>query len=352
MSTIAAKKLHTALAKARNVGLVEETFTIEDCELVLRNLRPEQYVAAEQDCQGTEAGRAYMHAYQKAHLSRAIVSVNGVDLRDVDFVEVEEEDPKTHQPKKVKLELHQYLMTHMLNSWSLESIYTAMRKFYDVIEMAERKAKEGINFLLPEESNEEKYRRLLLEAKACEAEIPDTMIDTILEDIGLTRKASAEELRRVEEKTAQLAKDLGSEPTSPPEPESPPLPARQASEPLPEPYPEPEPEPTVRRPLNQGTRSPVVDPHATFQQAIANRRVSEPPPVVKSQEAPAVSRASQIAALEEGRVPEAYSLHPEAATEVVEIRKQAPVDVKVVAAILDKPPAAGINPKFRPGPKV
>lgn len=335
MSTIDSKKLHAALAKARNVGLVEEPFTIEDCELVLRNLRPDEYAAAIQDCDGLEAA-AYMNTYQKGHISRAIVEVNGTDLRSVEYVTVEEEDPKTHQPKKVKLELHRYLTEHMLNTWGKEAVYTAFRKFGDVVELAERKSTEGITFIVPDETTEDRYRRLLLEAKEIEASIPGTMVDSILEDIGFIRKASPEELKRVTEKTAQLARELDA------------VQEEVQAEPE-EVEPEEEAPPPVPAPVS---RPPLVDPHVTLQQAIAARRAPEsmqPAPVRQAPpEPPVMSRAEQTAVLEA----EAFSLQPDAAHEVVEIRKQPPLDPRVAATILDQPPAAGINPRFKAPPRI
>lgn len=313
MSTIAAKKLHEALAKARNVGLVEEAFTIEECDLVFRNLRPDEYAAALQDCNGLE-DVAYANAWQKGHITRSIVEINGVDLRDVEYVEVEEDDP-TKSTKKVRLELHRYLADHMISSWGKEAIFTAFRKFSDVVELAERKAKEGVTFIVPDETDEEQYRRLLLEVRELESVLPTTLVDSILSDSGFVRKSSQEELKRVEEKTSQLARDLEVEP---------------------------EPAPAPRR------NSPV-DPHATLQQAIANRRTAEPPALpepVSEPEPQRVSRAAEYAALEEG----AFNLNPESATEVVEVKPKPPVDHK--ALVIDPPVTAGINPRFKAPPRI
>jgi hypothetical protein len=333
MSIIAAKKLHEALAKARNVGLVEEPFTIEDCDLVLRNLRLDEYSAAIQDCTGLE-GTDYMNTYQTAHIARAIIEVNGVDLRDVEYVEVEEEDPKNNRTKKVRLELHKYLHDHLLNTWGKEAIFIAYRKFGDVVELAERKAKAGITFIVPDETDEEKYRRLLLEAKELEGVLPGSLVDSILSDSGFVRKTSQEELQRVEERASQFARDL------------------EISEPETELDPEPEPEELPPAPPPAPSRRPV-DPHATLQQAIANRRSTEPAPAPQPrptapppEEPKPSSRAVEYAQLEE----EAFNLHPESATEVVEVKPKPQVDPK--SLVVDPPVSAGINPRFRPPPKV
>ena len=348
MSTIAAKKLHDALAKARNVGLVEEAFTIESCDLVFRNLRLDEYSAAIQDCNGLE-GTDYMNAYQTAHICRSIVEVNGVDLRDVEYVEIEEEDPKTNRPKKVRLELYKYLLDNVLKTWGKEAIFIAYRKFGDVVEMAERKAKEGITFIIPDETDEEKYRRLLLEVKELEGVLPTSLVDTILSDSGLVRRASQEELARVEERASQLAKDLQQEPSGSPEDEMIRLTREAKAEDEEEEAYEPMPQETPPPPT---PRTRPVDPHATLQQAIANRRASEPAPRPEPvQQSPQrldepkpSNRAAEYAQLEA----EAFNLHPESATEVIEVKPKPQAEVLRV----DPPVVSGINPRFKAPPKV
>lgn len=327
MSTIAAKKLHDALAKARNVGLVEEPFTIEGCDLVFRNLRLDEYSDAIKDCTGLE-GTDYMNAYQTAHISRSIIEVNGVDLRDIEYVEVDEEDPKNNRIKKVRLELHKYLFDHVLSTWGKEAIFIAYRKFGDVVELAERKAKDGITFIVPDETDEEKYRRLLLEVKELEGILPGSLVDAILSDSGLVRRASQEELQRVDERTAQLAKDLEEAPES--DEYEPELPQEEAPSP---------------------PRSRAVDPHTTLQQAIANRRASEPAPAPPPppEEPKISSRAAEYAQLE-AQAQEGFNLHPESAHEVIEIKAKPPIDPQTLR--VDPPLRAGINPRFKAPPKV
>lgn len=330
MGTISAKTLKSAISKARNVGLVEEAFTIEGCDLVLRNLRPDEYSALLRDCDGLE-DMAYLYQYQKGHLSRSIVEIDGVDLRSTEYVQIEEEEGK-----KVKLELHQYLTDHVLNTWSKEVLYIAFRKFSDVVELAERKAKQGITFLLPDETNEEKYRRLITEAKAVEDELPSTLSDSILEDLGLMRRSTAEEVKRAMDRTDQLAREqkaAEAEVVAPPP--APPVvqPPREEA---------PAPKPQAR----------VIDPHMSLQQAIEARKqpsipVPAPAPAVTAD--PRTSRAARLAAIENGDLdPEllnAERLQPEAATEVIEIK---PTQFDPRALVLDQPAQGGLNPRFRP----
>jgi len=364
MPGIAAKNLNAALFKAKNIGLVEESFILQDCELTLRNLRPDEYLAVLQACQGLDS-EAYLNAYQLEHISRSIVVINGADLHDVKYVEEEEPDPKNPEKlRTIKLELHAYLNKHVVSTWSKEAIYTAYRKFTDVIEKAERKAKEGITFLLPEETNEEKYRRLLLEAKECEGDLPDSLIDHVLDELGFMRKTTAEEIKAAMERTDQLARAEEASKGAPETPVSEPFQeVSSATEPV-VPNPQVISSGMLRQPLNQPVGRIPVDPHQSLQQAIEARRapvnvsVAQPTQEESSSNVP-LNRAAKIAALEvdagmadivmpgkDGDIPIYQQLGNEP-IEVVEVRKQAPVDPNAVGAILDQPPRSGINPRFR-----
>jgi hypothetical protein len=346
MSVLDAKKLNNALAKAKNVGLVEESFTIEDCEITLRNLRPDEYVASLAACQGLD-DVAYLHTYQKEHLARSIVVLNGIDLHDVKYVEKEEPDPKhPEKSRTVKVELHDYLSKNVVSTWSREVVYTVYRKFSDVIEKAERKAKEGVSFLLPDETNEEKYRRLLLEAKECESDLPDSLLDHILEDHGLMRRTTAEEVKAAMERTDQLAREAEAKVAQDSETGTEVAPEKVEVKKVEEPE-DKSVDDDVRQPLNQLPGKLPTDPHQTLQQLIEARRKGQgdsPSPV---------NRTTKIAALEAEAgigVGEEVPVQEQSPQEVVEIRKQEPVDPKKVR--IDQPPVAGINPRFRLPPKV
>lgn len=201
MRTLSAKKL--SLEKARGLGLYTEVVAIGDCELTLRNLRPDEYEAALADCDGQEE-MGYLNAFQKTHVCRAIIGVNGTDLSDVNFIEDEEEqvDPKTKQTKvvTVKYERHTWILKKIVDTWGKEALYVAYRKFGDVVAEAEKKAREGIEFRVAEESAEEKYRRLLGDMKEIEDEVPPELVDRILEEAGLSRKTSQEQAKAIEDR--------------------------------------------------------------------------------------------------------------------------------------------------------
>jgi len=315
MSTIPVKTLKDALSKARNVGLVEEAFSLEGCDFVIRNLRPAEYAAVMQDCAELEE-LAYLNHYQMSHLARAIVEIDGVDLRGVTIVQVDE---------RTKMELHQYLLDNVISTWSKEFLYTAFRKFGDVVELAERKAREGVTFILPDETDSEKYRRLLTEAKSVEGELPDTLVKAILDEVGFASKSSQQELQSVEQSgLAEFAKEQMAE-LAEAEVETP-------AEEEPEPAPEPE-----------APKRVIRDPHATLQAAIAKRQqpqqagpapVVEPPPASQLPAAEVSTRAALIAALEREE-------------ETLEIDARAPAKPDPKHVRVDGPPSAGINPRYR-----
>jgi hypothetical protein len=336
VGTIDSKKLNAALAKAKNIGLVEEACTIGGCDLVFRSLRSEDYTAVLQDCDGAPEDE-YIARYQKGHVSRSIVEINGVDLRDSKFVTVEEPDP-TGTMRSVTLELPQYLTKHMLDTWGKESLDIAFKKLGDVLELAERQAKVGINFNPEEETPEEKYRRLILEARAIEKDLPGSLLDKILEDQGLVRQSTAEEIKRAMSRTDQMVREQAQAPVAAPPVEEPKV---VPAEP---PAAAPVAAPAASRPPRP------VDPHATLQNAIATRKAMEVPVVKSEQAEPKPTRAAMIAALEGSsqQTPDfssAVSLQADP-SEVVEI-KRAPMDLQAASPIVDSPPIAGINPRFK-----
>jgi hypothetical protein len=348
MGTISEKKIESALAKARNLGIVEEDFTIEDCAVVLRNLRPEEYAVILKECEECEGGD-YVTAYQKGHISRALVEVNGVDLRETDFVEVEEVDPKTGATRQVSLELHSYLERNLISSWSKEAVFTAYRKFGDVVLKAEKKAKEGIKFEIPDETPEEKFRRILGELKEAEEDVPSLLLDRILEDAGYMRKSTAEEVKSAMDRAnalarEQIAKEKAQEQVPEQEVSAPPTPPRPsiAEELM-----------RKRQPLNRQPVELPVDPHQVIQQvAEQSAPPAAPilPAIIPAKPDPAAShRAQQIAAMEGGLdLIEGGPSVPPVSAEVAELRERPKMDPEAFSKGIDQPPLVGINPRYRP----
>jgi hypothetical protein len=404
MATLKAKKLQLALKKAQNVGRVEEAVTIDGCSIVLQNLATEDYELIIRDTAELD-GAEYLHAYQIGHVSRSIVEIEGIDLRDVKFIEddvaagvyvVSAVASNEGQAKKaaallgeaglkavvVPPEAEEELRTirveraewikQRISTWGREAISVAYRKFADLLVRAEEKAQEGIQFRIADESNEDKFRRLLVEAKALEENLPDEIIEKVLSDVGYVPGSTPEQLAEVARQAKEFAEEraraadaseaedeqdaVQEEPSAPPprvntiqdfarEITS----SRGAEAPQPETI---DPEELMRR------RQPL------------NRIITQPPvPVAQQQAAPvhvpaqirdsavaasSLGRSEQIAAIEarlDPTLPAQLAQERLAQQDVPELsRKAMPVDRNVMS-IIDTKPVAGLNPKFRPIPK-
>jgi len=318
-NTVSAKRIHEALAKARNIGISEESFTIEDCALVLRSLRHEEYGLITKECQDKGDLAMLDGTYEKGHLAHGIVEINGIDLRSTDFVEVEEDDPKTGTPKVVKLEKVEYLRKYVLSTWSREAVHIAFRKLSDVVDAAEKKAKSGIVFNAEDETTEDKFRRLIGEMHEIQEEIPPSLVDRILEEHGLMLKSTAEDIKVAMEKADELAREK-----------------EEAEKALEDPA-----EPIVpRQPMNRGVVSLPPDPH---QNIIPQTPIQAVP-----------QRLKDIAALEEAVMPVASQTLPVAPAAAQQgdpvelVKAQQKVDPKALVSALDQPPRSGINPRFKP----
>lgn len=339
MATLQLKKIAAALAKAQGVGQVEEDATIAGCRVVLRSLRPDEYEQIHADTAEKE-DLAYLNAYRIEHLARSIVELNGEDLRSVDYVEVEGEDGKP-----INIERHEFLKTYVLGTWGREAVDTAFRKFNDVVQKADKASAEGVHFDTPDETSEDKYRRLLTELRDAEGELPMDLALRLLEEAGYTKRASQQDFDAAEERlrnmaTVTEAKIVEPEAVPPPvEPTPAPRPQAPPPSPLPAP-PAPMSRPAsaeelmrVRQPVHGQVSTPTPAP---------TRPTGTPPPLTRSQ---------QIA-LEEGLDPSALdgSVTIQGGTEIPEVQPQPKLDAKAASAILDRPPVGGQNRRFRPPP--
>lgn len=427
MATRSANKIRESLKKAQNVGCIEEPVEIAGCSIVLRNLRPEEYPAILQDLEDVPE-EEYVFAYQLENVSRSIVEVNGEDLRNVDFIEDEvpsgayllvcqlpSETAASTISKKlreefkvkativppheegdtstrlVKIERHEWLRKNVLATWSKEALVVSWRKFSELLAKADEKAKEGVKFHIPDETDEQKVRRLLGEMIEASEDLPNEMLDRILGDVGLLRKANKEELDVAAERLAALRDSTQAAP--PPAPEPAPAPPAPVAPPAP---PQPAPVDTAalmrnRQPLNQQYVAPPMPAQPqpvpaqvraqvpdSIRKAAAFNTASVNPSMVDStvgpvqaeaeatfarwarlgvEEEPAQgTRASKIAALESL---DGLDVGPPATSPFVKpvssapgevpvlSEKSAPVDSKGLMSIVEKPPVVGINPRFK-----
>jgi len=402
MATLKATKLREALQKAKNVGVVEELVTIAGCEMVFQNLPSEAYETIMADCAELEDVE-YYNAYQIGHISRAIVEIDGTDLRDVVYVEDEVPDPK--DPDKLitrKFERHEWLRENVLTTWGREAIAVAWRKFAETLLKADELAKKGVEFIIPDETAETRYRRLLSELQEAEQTIPSELATKVLDDAGYLKRVNLTGLDKLEDRAEQLKRlddlenGLGATETAPEAPQPIPAPPDvQPPDPTPaSPQPAPAPSPVAagdkiarpsptgdpremmrsRTPLNR--RGDATPTPAAATPVSAQRRVKVPDqirqaamqntesvkgqagvlsaPVVQPETVPQGGRASHIAALEgqvEGMVTGPQAPLPERSVQpVAEIRPSGINPREVVMATDPKPPA-GVNKKYNPPPR-
>lgn len=372
MATLSAKKIQEALLKAQSVGLVEEPLTICGCNFVLSSLPGEDYEDIEREVSEIpEGGAAYFWAWKREHLIRSIVEINGVDLRKITYVEVEVEeiDPATRQPvaKTVRLEKTKFISDYVIRSWGREAIDVAFRKFLEVIEQAEIESAKAVKFITPAETSEDTYRRLLTEAKDLERVLSVDRIHKLREELGFLSavqtpteaeyKAALDKLPKTPiEEPAQAGAAVQQPLVSPPPPPPPPVAVPQPAVPIPQPVAPPQ---AILRPTPQDMMRDRQPLNQT-----ASAQVSAPPPSMQSSPAIPISpaalrKSAEIAALE-GDLPPVQGTvqmdvkppvmqRPSEATVLAE--NQAPRDPNVAAALVDQPPVAGINPRFRPPSK-
>ncbi len=416
MATLQATKVLEALKKAKRVGRVEGEVVIDGCALVLQNLAPGDYDSIARETDDLEE-MEFLHAYQIGHISRAIVEIEGQDLRNVEFIEDEvpagawavaayvagkdvamkfaaeikkaggkvsvlppEEGGDT---RTIKLERHEWLRDNLIASWGREALVVAWRKFAELLTEADAKAKEGVKFKVPDETPEERFRRLLGEIKEVEEDLPSELVRGILGDAGFMAKSTAEELEAVnqrmrdvaraeaESKTkAEAAPQQAQEPAQTP-PAAPAAPTTSEPQKAPESPPEPPPQEVPagpakpiltpeelmrgRRPVSQQV-SHVPVPQAN-QPTSAARSAGVPEQLRKAAEANVAAmskRTAKIAALEAQVDPDVAAVEdsqprrpdPEEVAELAQ--KQTPVDGASLSSIVDSPPPAGINPRYRP----
>jgi len=387
MGTLSARNLRESLQKARNIGIVEERFPLfEDCELVVRNLRPDEYESITSDTKELE-GIDYLYAFQYAHVNRAIVEINGQDLRDVQFVDDEEEDPKhPGTMKPVKLELRHWLFKNVVSTWSKEALYVVYRKVEDAVEQAEKRARDGITFITPDETDEDRFRRIVGEMKDLEDNLPSKLVEHILDQAGYMRKSTADEVKRVmeaadrvtreEEAKRKAAAGGGASPAAAasPTPQTPPAPPAPIAAPIVTPPPSgasPQELMAARQPMNQAAvvdvPQPLIVSPTPRQNPVPAGRPQPGPPPPEHVHAPlqgaipgpqphgsAAVRGLKHAALESeadqaGAIANAGPTLPVKPSNVPILeRKQAPIDPKGALSVVDPKPRGGINPHYRP----
>jgi hypothetical protein len=357
MAVLKASRLKAVLDKARNAGQVEESVTIAGLDLSFRSLHSEAYndILAELN---EVSETSYPMCYQIEHVCRSLVEIDGQDLRDVDYVEVEGEGVSG----PVKVERHQWVRDNLVSTWSREMVQIAFRKVLDAVAGAEQKASEGVQFRVESESDEEKYRRLLSEAKEVAADVPDELRAAILKELGLLEGASLAELESLDMRARTWAAEDGAPKVDeviaveePPTPVGPPRAPVQIVQAATSDFAEaaterPEELMARRTPLNRtAIQEPMPQAQPESVASVANRR-SPPPPADQVHTVSSRYAAIEGLAADPNFEPQHMpGQNPyEGNDPVVLEQRRVPVDKEGAKTILDKPPVSGRNPKYSP----
>lgn len=333
MSTLSIKRVKEALSKIQYVAYVEEAFEIAGVSVVLRSLLPDEYpkVLAEV---GDLEDQAFIYAFWSETLARSIVEVGDLDLREIDFVEVEIDGPGG--VKVGKVEKVAFLRDQVLATWSRDALFVGYTKFTEVEGKSEAKAKAGVAFSKADDSGIDRFKRALADLKEAQADLPAELASKLLLDVGLIKS----------EYRADRGVALGgSEATNVPEPQ----PVQEEETEAPEPQ-------VVKTPRPMRTKVTVAPPTPEVEAAKPRQPLNRgdmiptiPTPdwVNVPRSAVAAERAAQYQELDQ-ELPQAPSLVQPKLEPVVIAVQQPKRDLLTAAAAVDAPSNRGLNPRFQP----
>ena len=145
------ESLKNALAPVGEVGIVEETFTIQGTMLTLRPLRPAQETEVQrwsgqvlQDVEDEDnaSGIEYLDRFKIGCLSYSIVAINELDLRLTDVIPTGQKLPNGTE---VKVPKHKGLRD-ALSGWTRPVIDACFRKFGEMMEKAELSVENSVEY--------------------------------------------------------------------------------------------------------------------------------------------------------------------------------------------------------------
>ncbi len=177
-SMLSFEKLKSSFERMISESFFQDSFSFLGDTITLRSLSKNEYdeIAAEmvgfETSDSNESKKAqYITEYCYRHLSRSIVEVGGVNFRGVSYVDLGHE--------KVPVQL--FLKENFLSRLSHEAFNVLWNKFNEVVEQGEKKNRQGVVFITPDERPDEKIERLLKEASLLLTEVPESLVKRILE---------------------------------------------------------------------------------------------------------------------------------------------------------------------------
>ncbi len=206
MTVLSVKSFKQAFEKAKKLSCVEEPLMICGVNLVLSNLRPDQYSLIDSELGVmSDDDFTFKRVFHELHLAHSIVELNGVDLRNTRYIETDSVDDKTKKP--VKVELVSFLRKEILASWSQEAIDVAFAKFTEVVVKAEKVAREGVVFSIKDEDPDDKIRQHLDDVLELSKDMPEELFERVLQEKGFTIRTTRSDLNQVDDVLSDISKE-------------------------------------------------------------------------------------------------------------------------------------------------
>lgn len=155
--------LKATLQPIRSVGEVEERFMIRDIEVCMRVLSPKEELEIQRWAQqniitASEAEREndnslaveYLNRFKLGCVARSVVEINGVDLRNEEFVTTGEV-LANGKPVKVK---RVEAIVELIEGWPRPLLTAVFRKFNEIMERCELQSDKSIEFNPPDIDSE------------------------------------------------------------------------------------------------------------------------------------------------------------------------------------------------------
>lgn len=269
--SISLKALEAAVTKVEQIRDDELTFEAGDSVITLRGLRPDEDTSVQRYANevlpkdGSPADQTtladFMDRMRFGILGYSVVQIDDLDLRNVEYLDAEDEDGTYQIPK------HEGLRELIKKSWSRAMMSVVFKKFTELLDKIEIRAEKAVHFD-PEDLDDEISR---IETRLSELkESKSKREDEVRDNIRNTQKAvsninaSQEQARNI----AQKAKDSTRAPDPAPEPAAPsqPAPSQTAAE------------ATQRRPSIPQSAPPPQRPNPVAEEPEPSRPVHPPTP--------------------------------------------------------------------------
>lgn len=295
--SLSSLSLQQVLDQALQRNFLETTFSFLGVPVTLRNLTKMEYdeIAEEMQAFSTDheenvRSSRYITEFCFRNLVRAIMQIGSHNFRGVKHVIGED---------SVKEDVATFLRRNFLSKLSQENFNVLWAKFNELVEDAESHAKEGITFKTPSERPEEKAEKLVRDLAELNGEVSSVLMGNLLKKYGVM--------------VSDRIPDT--DPAPPPQPSS----------------------PVVASP------SSIPDPLQTPKDPPREETLSDVPPPPPNPIHARSMRYQEIETLPITEMAEGVSLP---ITDFPILEKKATPQASSVP--VDKPPTAGINPRFSP----